>query len=118
MKGLQLVPNHMLVGQGKQADKVSLNDGYIVSISIENLSNSQNRLLYGINESANKVPLDPGDKSRDYRAMDICGVPGYYSGTLYWQFVDMNGAPVTNAADKALIIITTIQPVPKEIPES
>lgn len=109
MKGYKIVTDHNLIGgaNGGQSGQISLNGGYIIGISIENLNASQDNLKYGINEGP-KVLVEPGDPARAYGGFDCCGVPCYYDGYLKWAFE-------TNTKPSGLVIISRIEPIEKEI---
>lgn len=108
MKGYKVVVDHIPIGGANgQADQISLNDGYIIGISIENLNASTDNLKYGINENP-KILVEPGDPARSYGGFECCGVPCYYVGYLKWAFE-------TDTAPSGLVILTRIVPEEKEI---
>lgn len=107
MKGYKIVADHIPIGGSTQSDQISLNGGYIIGISVENLNASQDDLKYGINEGP-KILMEPGDPARQYGGFECCGVPCYYEGYLKWAFQSAN-------APSGLVIITRIMPEEKEI---
>ena len=95
MQGLIQKTDHIQV---KEDIKISLNDSYVIGISIENLPSSGAILTYGLDEGP-KIQMSPGDSPRPYGGFHACDIPCCYTGTLEIKW------PVGAVTPNALVIL-------------
>lgn len=105
MRGYKAKTDHVILQAG--SDEIEL-DGYVIGISIENLSTSPNTLIYGIDESP-KIEMQPGESSRAYGGFTACDLPVYYQGKVRYKFA------AASADNKGLLIITRLTSESKEL---
>ncbi|MFN7703357.1 MAG: hypothetical protein ACK5OS_01955 [Chryseotalea sp.] len=86
---------------------ISLKDKNCIGISIENLPDASDDLLYGLNEGP-KIVVSPGD-ARQYGGFHANNLPCLYDGEIQLKYPDTATAP------KALVIITYITSVTKRL---